>query len=52
MSNEQVRAFIDGYMPSYEIYLDNLREGLFPEKGRMVRVELDKDRRIEKIEEL
>ncbi|KAH4336422.1 hypothetical protein HBH98_227890 [Parastagonospora nodorum] len=52
MSDEQVRTFIDGYMPSYEIYLDKLREGLFPEKGRMVRVELDKDRRIENIEEL
>jgi D-glycerate 3-kinase len=52
MSDEQVRAFIDGYMPSYEIYLDRLREGLFREKGRMVRVELDKLRRIEKVEEL
>jgi D-glycerate 3-kinase len=52
MSDEQVRAFIDGYMPSYEIYLDRLREGLFREKGRMVRVELDKSRRIEKVEEL
>jgi D-glycerate 3-kinase len=52
MSDEQVRAFIDGYMPSYEIYLDRLREGLFSEKGRMVRVELDKSRCIEKVEEL
>jgi D-glycerate 3-kinase len=52
MSDEQVRAFIDGYMPSYEIYLDKLREGLFREKGRMVRVELDKARCIEKVEEL
>jgi D-glycerate 3-kinase len=52
MSDEQVRAFIDGYMPSYEIYLDRLREGLFRENGRMVRVELDKLRRIEKVEEL
>jgi D-glycerate 3-kinase len=52
MSDAQVRAFIDGYMPSYEIYLDTLRNGLFREKGRMVRVELDKARRIEKVEEL
>ncbi|OAK99748.1 P-loop containing nucleoside triphosphate hydrolase protein [Phaeosphaeriaceae sp. SRC1lsM3a] len=52
MSDEQVRAFIDGYMPSYEIYLDRLREGLFQEKGRMVRVVLDKARGIETIEEL
>jgi D-glycerate 3-kinase len=52
MSDDQVRAFIDGYMPSYEVYLDVLRKGLFVEKGRHVRVELDKLRRIEKIEEL
>jgi D-glycerate 3-kinase len=52
MSDDQVRAFIDGYMPSYEIYLDQLRKGLFEEKGRMVRVELNKDRHIEKIVEL
>jgi D-glycerate 3-kinase len=52
MSDDQVRAFIDGYMPSYEVYLDVLRKGLFDEKGRHVRVELDKLRRIEKIEEL
>jgi D-glycerate 3-kinase len=52
MSDEQVRAFIDGYMPSYEIYLDGLREGLFQEKGRMVRVELNKLRHIERIDEL
>ncbi|KAF2026311.1 P-loop containing nucleoside triphosphate hydrolase protein [Setomelanomma holmii] len=52
MSDDQVRAFIDGYMPSYEVYLDALRAGLFNEKGRQVRIELDKLRRIEKIEEL
>ncbi|KAH7094308.1 P-loop containing nucleoside triphosphate hydrolase protein [Paraphoma chrysanthemicola] len=52
MSDEQVRAFIDGYMPSYEVYLDVLRKGLFGEKGRHVRVELDRARRIDKVEEL
>jgi D-glycerate 3-kinase len=52
MSDEQVRAFIDGYMPSYEIYLDKLREGLFDEKGRQVRIELDRLRRIDKMEEI
>jgi D-glycerate 3-kinase len=48
MSDERVRAFIDGYMPSYEMYLKGLREGLFGEgeKGRMVRVELDRERDI------
>jgi D-glycerate 3-kinase len=52
MSDEQVRAFVDGYMPSYELYLDTLRQGLFADKGRMVRVILDKSRNIEKIEDL
>lgn len=52
MSDDQVRAFIDGYMPSYEVYLDKLREGLFQDKGRQVRVELDKLRRIERLEEV
>jgi D-glycerate 3-kinase len=52
MSDDQVRAFIDGYMPSYELYLDGLRNGLFEEKGRMVRVELNKSRGIERIENL
>ncbi|KAF8463109.1 P-loop containing nucleoside triphosphate hydrolase protein [Kalaharituber pfeilii] len=29
MTDDQVRAFVDSYMPSYELYLDTLREGLF-----------------------
>lgn len=52
MSDDQVRAFIDGYMPSYELYLDGLRGGFFEGKGRMVRVVLDLSRRIERVEEL
>lgn len=52
MSDDQVRAFIDGYMPSYEIYLDTLRQGLFQDRGRMVRVVLDQQRSVEKVEEL
>ena len=52
MSDDQVKAFIDGYMPSYEIYLDNLRQGLFTDKGKMVRVVLDRQRSVERVEEL
>lgn len=52
MSDDQVRAFVDGYMPSYEVYLDKLRQGFFEEKGRMVRVVLDKERRVERLDEL
>lgn len=52
MSDEQVRSFIDGYMPSYEIYLAGLKEGLFGERGRMVRVELDEGRGVVGVVEL
>ncbi|KAF2849008.1 D-glycerate 3-kinase-like protein [Plenodomus tracheiphilus IPT5] len=52
MSDEQVRSFVDGYMPSYELYLDQLRQGFFEDKGRMVRVILDKERAVERIEQL
>jgi D-glycerate 3-kinase len=34
MSDQQVQEFVDGYMPSYEIYLDALREGFFKEDGK------------------
>ncbi|EMD96650.1 hypothetical protein COCC4DRAFT_154928 [Bipolaris maydis ATCC 48331] len=52
MSDDMVKTFIDGYMPSYEIYLDQLRKGLFAEKGRMVRVVLDEGRGVESVEVL
>jgi D-glycerate 3-kinase len=53
MTDEEVAAFIDGYMPGYELYLDNLRNGLFGEKsGRQIRVLMSEDRQIEKVEEL
>lgn len=52
MSDGQVKAFIDGYMPSYEVYLDALRQGLFEDRGRMVRVVLDRERSVEKVESL
>lgn len=52
MSDDQVKTFVDGYMPSYEIYLDKLREGFFADKGKMVRVVLDKERCAERFDEL
>ncbi|EOA92112.1 hypothetical protein ACJQWK_03030 [Exserohilum turcicum] len=52
MSDEAVRQFIDGYMPSYEIYLDELRKWFFEDAGRMVRVVLDAERRVERVEVL
>lgn len=52
MSDEQVVAFVDGYMPSYELYLDDLRKGLFNDKGRFVRVVLDEARGVKAVQEL
>ena len=53
MTDEEVSAFIDGYMLAYELYLDKLREGFFDESsGRQFRVLLDKERRVETVEEL
>jgi D-glycerate 3-kinase len=51
MTDDSVRAFVRGYMPGYELYLDGLRQGFFgPESGRQVRVVMDKERAVEKVE--
>ncbi|KAF2690899.1 P-loop containing nucleoside triphosphate hydrolase protein [Lentithecium fluviatile CBS 122367] len=52
MKDEEVRAFVDGYMPGYELYLDRLRVGFFDEKGKQVRVVLDGERGVDRVEEL
>lgn len=53
MKDDEVRSFIDGYMPGYELYLDRLRGGFFsPETGKQVRVVLDRQRGLERLEEL
>lgn len=53
MKDEEVVAFVRGYMPAYELYLDGLRKGFFegPAK-RQIRVVLDQKRELEKIEEV
>lgn len=52
MSDGEVVRFVEGYMPAYELYLDQLRRGFFRgdragsgEKGQL-RVVLDKGRKI------
>ncbi|KAF2262246.1 P-loop containing nucleoside triphosphate hydrolase protein [Lojkania enalia] len=51
MTDEQVLAFVRGYMPGYELFLDGLREGFFGAKSeRQVRVILDIERRAKNIE--
>jgi D-glycerate 3-kinase len=53
MKDDEVEAFINGYMPGYELYLDRLRTGFFDEKpGAQIRVILDTNRRVKKVEEL
>lgn len=52
MKDEEVEAFIDGYMPSYELYLDGLKEGtFFEDRGRLLSVQLNLQRGIERIQE-
>lgn len=51
MNDEAVVAFVKGYMPGYELYLDGLRAGFFRSKSkRQVRVVLDRERNVEKVE--
>ena len=53
MTDEEVLAFVKGYMPAYELYLDSVRAGIFnslsaeeqARKGQL-RVILDRERRI------
>lgn len=50
MTDEEVIQFVKGYMPAYELYLDQLRRGFFDkslggEKGQL-RVVLDENRKV------
>jgi D-glycerate 3-kinase len=52
MTDEQVRAFVDGYYPAYELYTDELRKGVFkgPEdKGKQMRLIVGRDRRVKEV---
>jgi D-glycerate 3-kinase len=49
MTDEQVKIFVDGYMPAYEMYIGGLMKGeLFAgKKGRQIlRIDIDQDRNI------
>ncbi|KAF2280572.1 P-loop containing nucleoside triphosphate hydrolase protein [Westerdykella ornata] len=51
MSYEAVAAFVRGYMPAYELYLDGLRSGFFARNtGRQIRVVLDGERNVADLE--
>ncbi|KAL7276100.1 hypothetical protein RUND412_000918 [Rhizina undulata] len=49
MTDDQVVAFVDGYMPAYELYVESLREGAIKEKGKKLRVVIGKDRNVSKL---
>jgi D-glycerate 3-kinase len=54
MSDDQVRTFVDGYMPAYELYIDGLMRGdLFRGKTgcRILRIDYDRNRAIMAIKE-
>ena len=49
MTDEQVKKFVDGYMPAYEMYIDGLMHGeLFKDKkGRQIlKIDYDQNRKI------
>jgi D-glycerate 3-kinase len=56
MTDEQVRSFVDGYYPAYELYTDSLRKGVFhdvPEKkGAQLRLVVGRDRRVKTVEQI
>ena len=49
MSDDEVREFVDGYVPAYELYLDGLRRGVWSRdgvKGRQLRIVLGREREV------
>lgn len=60
MTEEQVTNFVDGYYPSYEVFTDTLREGVFKPaqgsaesesewKNRQLRLVVDRNRRVQEV---
>ena len=62
MSDEEVKRFVDGYYPSYELYTETLRRGVFRPrgegegeegwKGRQLRMVVGKDRKVRDVIEI
>lgn len=47
MTDEQVKRFIDGYYPSYELFTETLRAGVFGNgTGRQLRLVVGRDRKV------
>ena len=57
MTDEQVRHFVDGYYPAYELYADTLREGVFKGvkeewQGKQLRLVVGEDRKVREVVKL
>jgi D-glycerate 3-kinase len=53
MTDEQVKNFIDGYYPAYELFTETLRAGVFEEdKPRQLRLVVGPDRKVVEVERL
>ncbi|OTB08194.1 hypothetical protein M426DRAFT_317295 [Hypoxylon sp. CI-4A] len=47
MTDDQVIKFVDAYYPAYELFADNMRDGLFPNKPKcQLRLVVGKDRKV------
>ncbi|KAI4103599.1 MAG: hypothetical protein L6R37_003745 [Teloschistes peruensis] len=50
MTDEEVKKFVDGYYPSYELFTEQLRAGVFEgRKGSQLRLVVGKDRNIKEV---
>ncbi|KAK5075364.1 hypothetical protein LTS08_001569 [Lithohypha guttulata] len=64
MTDEEVKNFVDGYYPSYELYVDGMRAGVFKTlaqdglreeqdvQSRQLRLIVGKDRKVKKVERI
>jgi len=56
MTDEQVKHFVDGYYPAYELFTETLRSGVFgtqeKDKGRQLRLVVGEDRKIVHVERI
>jgi D-glycerate 3-kinase len=51
MTDEEVKRFVDGYYPAYELYTDGVRAGVLQDKGhgRQLRLVVDRNRRVKEV---
>ena len=51
MTHQQVRHFVDGYYPAYELFTGTLRTGVFREEnGKQLRLVVGENRKVQKVE--